>query len=232
MNIAIKSFVIILGIFLIVAVQYYLLRDSLTLGFKPDDWILYFSYKSLGSHPLSKIASVWSERGLYTTYQVYYMGLLDSLFGLNYFLYHWSNLVLKILATVSLYPLILIIFRNKLLAALAVIIFSFSHSAVGPLEFVVKGSDYLAIFWMNLFLLMYYLIASNKLKGWKYYFLLFVLFYLSLAFSPIRIFPLIIIPLLVESFLVFTQYKSLMRIFVVLYWQHQYLYMEMHMDSL
>lgn len=207
----------------VIFLEYYLLHDSLTLGFKPDDWILYFSYKLLGPEPLSKISSVWSERGIYTTYQVYYMGILDSLFGLNYYSFHWFNLILKILATLSLFPLILILFKNKLLAILTIILFSISHASVGPLEFVVKGSDYLAIIWLNLFLLVYYLIVVEKLKGWKYYLLLFLLFSLSLGFSPIRIFPVTIIPPLIEAFLIFKNFnlgifkKSLVRL-AFLYW--------------
>ena len=182
--------------------NYYLLSDSLTLGFKPDDWILYFSYKALGTNPLSQIVSVWAERGIYTTYQVYYMGFLDSLFGLNYYSFHFVNLIFKIVATISLYPLILVLSKNKLLAVLSVILFAISHSTVGPLELVVKGSDYLAIIWMNLFLIVYYLIIVDKLVGLKYHLLLFILFILSLAFSPIRIFPLIVIPPMVEIFLI------------------------------
>lgn len=207
----------------IIILQYYLLHDSLTLGFKPDDWILYFSYKLLGPEPLSKISSVWSERGIYTTYQVYYMGILDSLFGLNYYLFHWFNLILKILATLSLYPLVQVLFTRKLLSFLAVLLFSIAPSAVGPLEFVVKGSDYVAIIWMNLFLMVYYLIIINRLDGLKYHFLLFLLFLLSLTFSPIRIFPLIVIPPMVEMYLILKHFdwatikKSFTRL-LFLYW--------------
>lgn len=180
--------------------QYYLLGDSLTLGFKPDDWILYFNYKLLGENPLSKIFSVWTQRGLYTTYQVYYMGFLDKLFGLNYYSFHLINLIFKIIASISLYPLVLLLFKNRVLAFISVILFSISHSAAGPLEFVVKGSDYLAIFWMNLFFIAYYLIIAKRLNELKYNLILLALFILALGSSPIRLFPLIIIPPLIEAF--------------------------------
>lgn len=226
MNISIKiiygPFLVLIMASSVVFLQYYLLHDSLTLGFKPDDWILYFAYKTLGSNPLSQIGSVWAERGLYTTYQVYYMGLLDSLFGLNYYAFHLSNLALKIIATLGLYPLILLLFKNRLLAALTVILFSISHASVGPLEFVVKGSDYLSIFFMEGFLLIYYFLISNRLRSIKYCFLLFVLFVLSFASSPIRMFPLFVVPLMVEIFLILKNLrkasvnKSVSR-FLVLY---------------
>lgn len=218
-----KNAILVLMILFVIGVQYYLLADSLALGFKPDDWILYFNYKLLGENPLSKILSVWSERGIYTTYQVYYMGLLDSLVGFNHQAFHHINLIFKILATLSIYPLILVLFNRQLLAILAVIFFSISASTVGPLEFVVKGSDYLAIVWMNLFLIVYYLIIKNRLIGLEYYFFLFFLFILSISFSPIRTFPLAVIPPIVELFLMLKNFnwknikKSLVRL-TVLYW--------------
>ena len=225
MNQRIKSFpnIIFLSVmvFLVVVLQYYLLSGALTLGFKPDDWVLYFGYKLLGQHPWDKISSVWSERGIYTTYQVYYLGLLDSLVGLNYRLIQQISLILKVLASLSLYPLILIIFKNKLLAFLTVLLFCINPASTGPLEFAVKGSDYLAIFWMNLFLIVYYLIIAEKIIGLKYYFLSSALFILSLGFSPIRIFPLIIIPSLIELFLMLRKFdlvtikKSFIRLSVL-----------------
>lgn len=208
-------------ILIVIISQYYLLHDTLTLGFKPDDWILYISYKLLGSNSLAKISSVWAERGLYTTYQVYYIGLLDSLFGLNYNLFHWANLTFKMAATVSLYPLVRLISKNSLLAFLSVIFFAVSHTTVGPLEFVVKGSDDIAIFWMNLFLIVYYLIISDKLAGFKHHLLLLALFILSIALSPIRLFPLLVIPPIIEIFLMINNFnadsfkKSLIRLLVL-----------------
>jgi len=201
--------VILILILLVIISQYYLLHDSLTLGFKPDDWILYFAYKTLGSNPLSQLASVWGERGLYTTYQVYYMGLLDSLFGLNYYAFHLTSLILKMIATIGLYPLILILSKNKLLAVLTVVLFSISHASVGPLEFVVKGSDYLAIIWMEAFLFLYYQLISNRLSGLKYYFSLFVLFIFTFSSSPIRMFPLFAAPFLIEIFWILRHSKKI-----------------------
>lgn len=213
-------FVIFILIILVIISQYYLLGDSLTLGFKPDDWILYFSSKLLGPNPLSQIPKVWAERGLYTTYYVFYMGLLDSLFGLNYYAFHLSGLILKGIAVIGLYPLILIIFKKRLLASLAVILFAISPAAVGPLEFVVKSSDYLAIIAMEAFLLIYYLLINNQLSGRKYYLILFILFVLSFSFSPIRMFPLFLIPPLLEIFLILKNFhktikKSLIRLSIL-----------------
>lgn len=214
-------FSIMIMILLVASLQYFLLYDSLTLGFKPDDWILYFNYKLLGSDPLSKISYVWSQRGLYTTYQVYYMGLLDSLFGLNYYIFHLSSLILKIIAILGLYPLIRIFFKSRLLAYLVVFLFSISHSAVGPLEFVVKGSDYLAIIWMEAFLLAYYWIQNNKFLSWRYYFILPIFFILAFSFSPIRMFPLLAIPFLTEVFLILRNFhpitirKSLVKLSII-----------------
>lgn len=196
--------------FLILVVWYIqneFLRLVLTMGLKPDDWILYFYYKVLGDDPLSKIKMVWAERGAYTTYQLYFIGLLGNLIGFDWQLFRQINIYFKILATLSLYPLILIIFKNRLLAILSTVIFAMSYSSVGPFEFVVKGSDYLAIFWMNIFLIVYYLIIRNKLTGLRWLITRIILLLLTIIFSPIRLYPILIVLPLIEIYLLIIKYK-------------------------
>lgn len=185
---------------LVAAIEFNFLNSALGIGFSPDDWELYLRFKSLGVNPLSKIPQVWQERGLYTSYQIYYMGLLDFLAGYNHQLFQIINLIFKTLATVSLFPLMLVVFKRRFLAALTTLMYAFSFSAIGSLDFPVKGSDYIAIFWMSIFLIIYYLIVKKKLNlTWQY--LATGVLIISVSFSPIRMFPLVVIPLLVEVYL-------------------------------
>lgn len=193
-------------IFLILAIvvfllQFTLLDSALKIGFKPDDWILYFAYKTQGLHPLSKLLEVWAERGIYTTYQVYYMGLLEGLVGFDYRSFQVINLIFKALGTLAIFPLVLVIFKNKLLAILTTLFFAISHSSVGPLEFAVKGSDYAAIFWMCMFLIVYYLTIKKYPRDFLWLGISLILLLLTLLFSPIRLFPLLILLLLTEIYL-------------------------------
>lgn len=196
----------VLIIFLVLAVAVFFIHFTfldlaLKIGFKPDDWILYFSYKVLGSNPLSKIAQVWAERGAYTAYQVYYLGLLENLVGFDYHSFQMTSMIFKILATLSVFPLVLVIFKNKLLALTAAILYAISFSSIGSFEFAVKGSDYLAIFWMCMFLIAYYLSITSNSRKLLWLGLSFMLLILTLAFSPIRLYPLLVLILLIEIYI-------------------------------
>lgn len=182
-------------------IQFTFLDLALEIGFKPDDWILYFEYKTLGPNPLSKIAQVWVERGAYTAYQVYYLGLLENLVGFDYKLFQTISLIFKSLATLAVFPLVLVIIKNKLLAVLTTILYAISFSSIGSFEFAVKGSDYLAIFWMCMFFIVYYLSIRSNLRNFLWLGISFMLLVLTLMFSPIRLYPLLILLPLVEAYL-------------------------------
>ncbi len=188
-------------VIIIIPLQFILLDLALRIGFKPDDWILYFGYKTLGSHPLSQLPEVWAIRGIYTTYQVYYIGILENLIGFDYRSFQTIHVIFKSLATLAIFPVVLIIFKDKLLAILTTIFFAFTAASVGPLEFVVKGSDYVAIFWMCIFLIVYYLIVKRYPRNILLLLTGLILFILTLTFSPIRLFPLLILLPLTEIYL-------------------------------
>lgn len=181
-------------------VSFIILKPALGIGFTPDDWELYLRYKSLGQAPFNKLGQVWAERGLYTTYQIYYMGLLDSLVGYNHRLFQTTNIVFKIIATLSLYPLILTVFKRRILAFLTTTLFAISYSSIGPLEFAVKGSDYVSIFWMSIFLIIYCYIVKKNLN-FLWCMLAFLVLIISINFSPIRMFPLLVIPFPIEIYI-------------------------------
>lgn len=185
---------------IVILIQLTLLNIILQNGFTGDDWLLLFDYKttSPGVNFLDKLSTVFHVKGIYTTNQVFYIGILESLFRDNYQAYQITNIIFKILATLSLYPLISTVFKRRLLAFLTTILYAISYSSSGALQFVVKGSDYLAIFFMNIFLLSYYysFITRRKLLLPTVSILLF----LSFIFSPIRIYPLLSIVFLIEVF--------------------------------
>ncbi len=187
--------------------QYFAVSPVLNYGFTPDDWGLLFFYKSLGPDPLSKIPYVWSLKGAYTTSQVYFIGTLNHFFNLDYQAYQITNIILKTLATLSLYPLILIVFKRRSLAFLTTIIYGLSYMASRSLEYVVKGTDYLAIIPMNIFFIIYYCIVTGRFKGLFWFVLMSLFWFSSLMISPIRIYPILVLVPLIEIYL-WIQYRS------------------------
>lgn len=203
---------IIFLLFLIVGfLQYFLFNLILEYGFTSDDWRLLSFYKTLGDNPVSKIAYVWSIKGAYTTSQVYFIGILNSFFGLNYQSYHIANIVIKLVATVSIYPLILVIFKRKLPAFFTTIIYGISYMGSRSLEYVVKGTDYLAIIPMNIFFIIYYLIVIEKVRRWWWFILMTFFWFLALIISPIRIYPILFLIPIIEVFL-FIQDSSIKKV--------------------
>ncbi len=176
---------------IVVVLQFTVLDLALKIGFKPDDWILYLSFKALGDYPLTQLMEVWKERGIYTAYQVYYIGLLQNIAFLTHLPPAAINLIFKVIATITVFPLVKIVFKNTILAVLATFFFAISYSSIGPLEFAVKGSDYISMFWMFLFLLVYYLIVKNYPGDFRWIVISIILLFLTIIFSPIRAFPLL-----------------------------------------
>lgn len=194
-------FLFILLIVVVILMQYGLLRPTLDVGLTPDDWSFIFWYKLLGPNPLSKIAEVWTARGPYTTVPLYYTGMINSLVGFDFQKMQMVGILFKILATLSLFPLVAYVFKNKLLAFLTVTVFAMSYPSTGALETAVEPSEYLGMFSMSLFLLAYYHIVKNNLLNWRWLILTSVLLVMTILLSVMRTYPLLVLITLIEIYL-------------------------------
>lgn len=205
----------VLLIIIVTIIQFLLLKITLQNGFTSDDWWILFDYKTIGRDLgfLEKYFTTLRVTGLHHAYQIMYVGLLENLFRGNYQAYQITSILFKILATISLYPLILAVFKRRLLAFLTTILYSISYSSVGAMLFVCIGSDYLAIFFMNIFLLSYYYYFITKRKHLLYTATL--LLFLSFMSSPIRMYPLLGFVVLIEVF-VWIKSKKILGILTLL----------------
>jgi len=187
--------------------EFSLLQPVLKLGMASDDWKLLFSYKTFSTVPLIEILTTWRLIGPYIHSHIYFIGILESIFGVNFLAFHIASILLKILSILLLYLLILIVSKRRLLAFLGAIIFAIIHSSTGSLQVVIYGTEHLAISLMFIFFIAYYYSFE---KGKFYHvinkFSLLVVpltFLLAFLASPIRIYPLLIfLPLLEIFFLV------------------------------
>lgn len=149
-----KDFIIFLFlIFIVSLLQIILFAPQLKFGFTPDDWWPLALYKHLNSDVLTNLLTVWKKNGLYTSYQVIYIyiSVLYKFFGLNYQSYQMTNLILKALSALILFPFVLTIFKNHLLAILTTILYAMAYSPLGTLELVVRGSDFIGIIFLSFF---------------------------------------------------------------------------------
>ncbi len=193
-----NKWLFVITVLLVVAIQFLLLKIILGFGLSSEDWLLIFDYQTIGGDRnfLDKLSTIFITEGIYSTTFILYIGVLESFLKDNYLAYQLMNITFKILATLSLFPLILIVFKRRLLAFLTTILYSISYSSAGALQFVVKGTDYLAIFFMNICLIMYYFTFNTKRKIFSL--LTAVLMLLAFIFSPIRIYPFLLFIFLFE----------------------------------
>ncbi len=190
-------FIFLLLVLIIVFSSLIILKPVFNTGFTGDEWVQLIYYKGYKLNPFV----LWSIRGPYTTTPAYFLGILVDIFGLNIQPIQTVNVCLKILATLSIFPLTLYIFKNKLLAFLTTIFYGINHTTAKSLEFPVKGGDYLGIMFMSLFLMVYVYIVRKSIVSLKWLFLLGFIFLVTLMSSPIRIYPLPIFIVFVEIFI-------------------------------
>lgn len=187
---------------LVIVLQYFILKPHLRYGFADVDWKLLLSFKEydlLYSNPISHLLNAWHGWGIYV-YQFYYIGLIEKLFGLDYKNFQIVTHIFKIIATISVYPVILLATRSKMVAFLATLIYTVAYSAVGVMYTVSTSGLFVAIPFMSLFLVWYWwLINKEKNSIWEIL-IAVVLFFLTLFLATDRMYPLIPVVLLIEIF--------------------------------
>ena len=208
---------------IIVSINEFILGGkSLDLGFFTDDWLFLSHYREFVANPILDILVAWKNIGSHNFSHSYYMGLLHFFFGLDFTAYRYFNLILKIFAVLSLYPLVLILFRNKPIAALATFIYSIHFSSFGMLDGPSRGEDFIGIIFMNFFFLIYMLLRRKGEIPLIYLLGLTIIFSTTIFIDPTRFFPLIFFVVMLEiyKFILnrkFSELKTCMRhVFILL----------------
>lgn len=163
-----------------------------------EDWPFLVLYRSLYPNPLARLIEVWTTVGLHTTAQIYHIGILSDFLKLDYSNYQVINVVLKVAATLSFFPLILVLFKNYKLAFLAPILFGISSATAGAFLWIVKGSEYIGIAFLNIFLITYYFVILKKSR-WLLL-LSSILFLAAYLMAPPRMFPMLLLVPLIEVY--------------------------------
>lgn len=193
-------FLIPLLILLVSISQFILGKKHLEMGFFTDEWLFLSTYRAYIENPILDILQGWKNIGSHNFGYVYYLGILYSFFGLDYEPYRIFNQILKIIATVCLYPLIWYISKSKILAFVSTLIYAIHFSSFGLLDGISRGGDFLAIALMNIFLTIYLYISK---KGMVNTFLLLglsVWLFTIILIGPTRLFPLLAVIPLIELF--------------------------------
>lgn len=212
-----SAILIFLSMFPTVAIlQYIILKPHLLYGFADIDWAGLLEYKYI-NNPLSleSFLKFLTKAGVYTT-QYYFIGIQESFFGLDYYKYNLVAYVLKFLSTITVFPLIYIITKRKLIAVVGTLIYTFSFTSIAALYSVMTTINYLGVAFMNIFIWLYWYIASKNEQvfsfrnriGWGLMLSAITSFYLALLFATERMYPLVPIIIIGEFFYISTQQFS------------------------
>lgn len=184
---------LIIGLFILNSLIF---SNQLNYGFRDVDWVMLYYFKLFGNLSLDHLLQAIKLFGAYT-YELYYVGFLEKFLGLNFVHLHQATQLFKIISAISLYILILKIFKRKLLAFLSSIIYTMSYTHAGPLFMLSTGGYFFASIFMNLFLLSYYYALTAK-KNLKWIVTAGILLEVTLVLNTERMYPLLLLIPLVE----------------------------------
>ncbi|KAF0239942.1 MAG: hypothetical protein FD167_4279, partial [bacterium] len=209
-----KMFLILFLLVSAVLIQYHLLSPVFQLGWAQDDWIMRGYYQTIAAHPLKFLPEVIKLFGPYLT-QEYYIGVLTSLLGPNYSLFRVFSFIYKTFVALAIYFLVIKVTKDKLLAVAAFALYAISFTSTESIQFIIASTEYLVQLTLCIYLLIYHHLIAVNTRSIKWLVLFLLTFMLSIAFSPIRAFPILAVPPLIEFFVfTLTNKASLKDIFI------------------
>lgn len=184
-------FYFILLIITVTLLGFFALKDTFLLTLFGDDWLVFWRYNFHLGAPSS------GEFNYLTYFLTVYgpedmsLGIFEPLFHYNSLPYYTISFILRILAALSLYPLVYYLTKSKLTGFIASIFLATTFIGIETTNWVFNMPSYLAIVTFNIFLTIF--ITRNKLTP-KKAFLMALFFYLTFIIQPIRMtgLPLII----------------------------------------
>lgn len=193
-------FIILLGL------NSLIFNEQLNYGFRDVDWMSLYYYKLFGNLSFNHLLETFKVNGTYT-HQVYYVGFLEQIFGLNFRLLHLASQMFKIFAALSIYFLILKLFKNKLLAFLTSVLYTISYTNAGPLFQLSTGSYFPGVILMNIFFIVYWKIIT-EVKGFKWLILADIFLMLAFFITTERMYPLFFLIIIIELItIIISEYK-------------------------
>lgn len=191
-----KLWLLFLIVFLVGLVVFF---PTLNLSLYGDDWLVFWRYDSF--FPSSQTINALDYlKHFLTRYgsQDILMGFLRSIYGYQSEYYYLTSLIMRILASFSLYPIAFYLTKNKLAAFFAMLFFSVTTIGLETTEYISHITSYIGLSLFNLFL--YYFLRSRENGENRKLFYSGLFFFLTFVIVPIRMTGLLPFILLIEFF--------------------------------
>lgn len=195
-----KTILAFIVIFIIGFIVFY---PSFSLALFGDDWLAFFRYIQ---HLSPKSSGEWNIFTYYLTpygAQDIIMGLLYKIIGLNSTFYYLTSFILRILAAISLFPLVFYLTKNKLAAFFASLFFSITVVGLDATNWVFNMPSYITISLLSFFL--YFFLSAREQNSKKRLIISAVLYYFAYVTTPIRMHGSLPFIFSLEAFWVFQE---------------------------
>lgn len=193
-------------------ISYFLLKKTFNLALYGDDWLqLYNLWVSFDIRKELSFFDIKSYLGAYWP-QYFFLGLIRHFFEYQASAYFAASLMLKVLATISLFFLIKILTKSSYAGFLATIILTFSVAGIQTTDWVFNMNTYAGIFLINLAFVFYFKIREQKSFILRHYIIFSVFFILALGVVPVRMHGAV--PLLIATelfYYLFIDKKSIFK---------------------
>lgn len=186
-----------LSFFIILLISLFTLSPTFNLALFGDDWYTFWRYLYILDHSTSEYNNLSYFITPYGSQDVV-MGLLKNIYGFKSTLYYITSYILRVIASISLLPLVLYLTKSRLAAFFASIFFSVTTIGFDTTNWVFNMPVYLSITFFNLFLL--FLLISREEGRTKLFIIALLFFYLAHITSPIRMTGLLAFTLLIELY--------------------------------
>lgn len=211
--ITLKNLTILWLILGIPILSFLLLKKTFNLALYGDDWLqLYNLWLSFDVYKTSSFFDIKSYLGAYWP-QYFFLGIVRHFFGYQAQAYFAISLILKILATFSLFFLVRELSKSQLAGFLATLIFIFSVAGLQTTDWVFNMNTYAGIFFLNLSIIFYLKMRAIKTLFSFHHLAFIAMFTLALGVVPVRMHGALPFLILTELFLYFfIDKKSILKI--------------------
>lgn len=187
--------IFLLFIAIIILSGLFALQDSFRLTLFGDDWLAFWRYSyHLGPESINQFNHITYFLTVYGPQDVL-MGLLLKVFGLHSFPYFVVSYLMRIIAALTIFPLVYYLSKSSFASFIASLSFAITFTGIETTNWVFNMPSYLGIAFLNLFLYFFFIAREKKYQ----YTIIFsaIFFYLAFVTASIRMtgLPLIVLAL-------------------------------------
>lgn len=165
---------------------------SLQFSLSGDDWLALYRYITT-FHTFFDHFNISKYMGNYDAANIL-MGLIYRIFEFNPFPYYLTSFIFRILASLSFYPIIFALTKNKLASVLSVLFFSINYIGIETTNWVFNMTTYISVSLFNLFLYL----NIKEVISFKSMIKQAIIVFLAFFFTPNRMHALVFITPLIE----------------------------------